>query len=105
LTADYSGTYGALQPGQAIMLRFRAALYPDLAMGTRVTNTATVYWNDPVQTASASVSIDVGGTPGMGILNGRVWHDFDFDILADDDELALEGWTVELYRNDAPIRS
>lgn len=105
LTADYSGTYGALEPGRTITLRFRATLYPDLAMGTRVTNTATVYWNDPVQTASASVSIDVGGTPGMGILNGRVWHDFDFDILADEDELPLEGWTVELYRNDQPIRS
>src|SRR5690606_25663234 len=47
LTADYSTTYGALQPGRAITLRFRAVLDPNLAMGTRVTNTATVYWNDP----------------------------------------------------------
>ena len=33
-------------------------------VGTRVTNTGTVYWNDPAQTASASVSIDVGGIAG-----------------------------------------
>ena len=31
------------------------------------------------QTASASVSIDVGGMPGVGLLNGTVWHDADFD--------------------------
>ena len=35
-----------------------------LAMGTRVTNTGTVYWDNPVRTASASVSIDVGGIVG-----------------------------------------
>jgi uncharacterized repeat protein (TIGR01451 family) len=101
LTADYFATYGALEPGRAITLRFRAVLDPNLAIGTRVTNTATVYWNDPVQTASASVSIDVGGTPGVGILNGQVWHDADFDTVHDAAELELEGWSVELYRNDA----
>jgi uncharacterized repeat protein (TIGR01451 family) len=100
LTADYFATYGALGPGGSITLRFRAVLDPGLAIGTRVTNTATVYWNDPVQTASASVSIDVGGTPGVGILNGRVWHDADFDDVPDAAERNLEGWTVELYRNN-----
>ncbi|HVS23196.1 MAG TPA: hypothetical protein VMU03_05680, partial [Gammaproteobacteria bacterium] len=100
LTADYSTTYGALQPGRSITLVFRAVLNPNLAIGTRVTNTASVYWNDPVQTASASVSIDVGGTPGVGILNGRVWHDANFDTIADAAERKLEGWTVEMYRND-----
>ena len=45
-------------------LRFRAVINPSLAMGTVVTNTGTVYWNDPTQTASASVSIAVGGMPG-----------------------------------------
>ena len=100
LTADYSSVQGPLPPGRSIVLRFRATLYPNLPLGTRVTNTATVYWNDPVQTASASVSIDVGGTPGVGLLNGRVWHDADFDAIADDSERKLEGWLVELYRND-----
>ena len=71
LTADYSTTYGALQPGRTITLRFRAVLNANLAIGTRVTNTGTVYWNDPAQTASASVSIDVGGIVGVGIVNGR----------------------------------
>ncbi|HVS23819.1 MAG TPA: hypothetical protein VMU03_08870, partial [Gammaproteobacteria bacterium] len=100
LTADYSTTYGPLDPGRSITLRFRAVLNPNLAIGTRVTNTASVYWNDPVQTASASVSIDVGGTPGVGIVNGRVWHDANFDTIADAAERKLEGWTVEMYRND-----
>src|SRR5690606_40429888 len=99
LTADYSATYGALQPGRDITLRFQATLDPNLAVGTRVTNTATVYWNDPVQTASATVAIDVGGIPGVGLMSGRVWHDSDFDRTPDEDELNLEGWNVELYLN------
>jgi uncharacterized repeat protein (TIGR01451 family) len=75
-------------------------LNQNLAIGTRVTNTATVYWNDPVQTASASVSIDVGGVPGVGLLNGLVWHDADFDDVPDANERKLAGWIVELYFND-----
>ena len=55
----------------SITLRFRAVLNANLPIGTNVTNTGMVYWNDPQQTASASVSIDVGGIPGVGILNGR----------------------------------
>ena len=105
LTADYSTTYGALQPGRAITLRFRAVLDPNLAMGTRVTNTATVYWNDPAQQASASVSIDVGGVTGVGILSGSAWHDANFDNLRDANERPLEGWTVELYRNDELVHT
>ncbi len=101
LTADYSTTYGALQPGRAVTLRFRAVLDVNLAVGTRVTNTGTVYWNNPVQTASASVSIDVGGIVGSGLVNGRVWHDADFDRVYDANEISLAGWTVELYRNDS----
>jgi uncharacterized repeat protein (TIGR01451 family) len=99
LTADYSTTYGSLAPGRSITVRFRAVLNSNLAIGTRVTNTGTVYWNNPQQTASASVSIDVGGTPGVGILNGRAWYDANFDLVADPAERKLEGWLVELYRN------
>ena len=82
---------GAAVPG--------ACSHPDLAIGTRVTNTGVVTWNDPTQTASASVSIDVGGIPGVGMLNGSAWHDADFDDVLDASERALAGWTVELYRN------
>ena len=35
-----------------------------------ITNTGVVTWNNPPQTASASVSIDVGGMVGVGVLNG-----------------------------------
>src|SRR4029079_14054514 len=94
LTADYSTTYGALLPGRTIILRFRAVLNANLAVGTRVTNTGMVYWNDPQQTASASVSIDVGGIPGYGMLNGRVWYDANFNAIPDAPERKLEGWLV-----------
>ncbi|MBN2083577.1 MAG: DUF11 domain-containing protein [Anaerolineales bacterium] len=100
LTARYSDAYGPLEPGRSVTLRFRAVIDPGLQIGTRVTNTAIVHWNDPEQTASASVSIDVGGTPGIGILNGRAWHDADFDGLQGAGERALEGWQVGLYRDD-----
>ncbi|HZD53983.1 MAG TPA: hypothetical protein VE175_13120 [Woeseiaceae bacterium] len=103
ITADYSTGYGPLQPGENIVLRFRATLDPTLEIGTTVTNTATVYWNDPQQTASASVSIVVGGVPGSGTLTGTVWHDANFDDVADALERRLEGWTVTLYRGEQRI--
>lgn len=99
LTADYFSAHGPLEPGQSIVLRFRATLEPTLAIGTTVTNVARVFWNDPQQTASASVSINVGGVPGTGILSGTVWHDADFDNAPDGLERLLGSWTVELYRN------
>ncbi|HET7797096.1 MAG TPA: hypothetical protein VFK72_04385, partial [Nevskia sp.] len=105
LTADYSGTYGPLPPGQTAVLRFRATLSPTLAMGTRVTNTAVVKWNNPLQTASASVSIDVGGITGVGLLSGTAWHDANFNKTLDTNERRLEGWSVELYRNGRLVHS
>ncbi len=82
------------------MLRFRAILNPSLANGTVVTNTGVVAWNNPTQTASASVSIVVGGIPGFAVLNGSAWHDANFDNVQDSGERALAGWTVELYRDN-----
>jgi large repetitive protein len=105
LTADYSTTYGPLQSGRAITLRFRAVINPSLAIGTRVPNTATVYWNNPVRQASATVAIDVGGMVGVGILNGTAWHDANFDRVVDATERRLEGWSVELYRNDQIVQT
>ena len=99
LTAEYSTTYGPLPSGRTATMRFQAVLDANLAVGTRVSNTGTVYWNNPVQTASATVSIDVGGIPGVGLVNGRVWHDTDFDRLYDATETALAGWDVELLFN------
>src|SRR5207248_9426667 len=64
ITANYSATYGPLAPGGTIDLRFRATLGSTLAAGTIVTNTGVVTWNTPPQTASASVSIAVGGIVG-----------------------------------------
>jgi uncharacterized repeat protein (TIGR01451 family) len=105
LTADYFTEYGPLNPGQTAVLRFRAIINPTLVVGTPVTNTAQVTWNDPTQYATASVAIDVGAVVGFGILSGTVWHDADFDDTADAAERLLQGWTVELLLNGQPIRS
>jgi uncharacterized repeat protein (TIGR01451 family) len=99
ITADYGTQYGPLAPGATVVLRFRALIAPNLAMGTSIVNTGVVTWNNPPQTASASVSIDIGGTPGAGALNGTAWHDADFDDVHDTNERYLEGWSVELYRD------
>ena len=57
--------YGNLMPGQTTELVFRATIDNMLPIGTTITNTATVYWNAASQNASATVSIDVGGVPGV----------------------------------------
>jgi uncharacterized repeat protein (TIGR01451 family)/fimbrial isopeptide formation D2 family protein len=105
LTADYATAYGNLEPGASAILRFRATIAADLAMGTRITNTGVVTWSNPPQTASASVSIDIGGMAGVGILNGTVWHDTDFDDALDAGERVLEGWTVDLLRDGELVTS
>ena len=99
ITANFSAEYGPLAPGQAFILRFRARIDADLPIGTTVTNVAHVTW-DTDQTAYAEAIVDVGGMPGTGTLTGRVWHDTNYDDVLDPVERLLEGWTVELLRND-----
>src|SRR5262249_41002174 len=65
LTATYPSV---LQPGQTIDVRFRAQIAAGLAAGTTITNTGTVTWNNPPQTASASVSINIGQTSSPSLL-------------------------------------
>jgi uncharacterized repeat protein (TIGR01451 family) len=98
ITGDYAATYGPLEPGGVIVFRFRATLDPGLLQGTVVTNTGVVAWNTPTETASASVSIVVGGVPGVSVLNGTAWHDADFDDALDSRERELAGWAVDLYQ-------
>ncbi|MEZ4278345.1 MAG: OmpA family protein [Myxococcota bacterium] len=74
-------------------------------MGTVVTNTGVVTWNVPPQQAMASVSLSIGGMPGVGALAGSLWHDADFDRTRDAGEIDLAGWIVDLYRNGTPILS
>jgi uncharacterized repeat protein (TIGR01451 family) len=105
LTADYSTGNGPLQPGQSIDVQFRAQIAAGLPAGTNLTNTAVVKWNTPPQSASASVTIAIGGVPGAGALNGTAWHDANFNKLPDVDEPRLEGWTVGLYRNGVLVQS
>src|SRR5712672_1813761 len=105
LTANYSAVYGPLQPGQSIDVRFRVQIASGLPAGTRLTNTAVVTWNNPPQTASASVSIDIGGVPGAGSLNGTAWLDANFNKIADLGEPLLQGWTVGLYLNGVVVQA
>jgi large repetitive protein len=105
LTANYSAVYGPLQPGQSIDVRFRVRIASGLPAGTRLTNTAVVTWNNPPETASASVSIDIGGVPGSGSLNGTAWLDANFNKIADAGEPLLQGWTVGLYLNGVLAQS
>ncbi|WP_457095297.1 isopeptide-forming domain-containing fimbrial protein [Lysobacter sp. P5_B9] len=105
ITADYAGSHGDLAPGASATLRFRATIASGLAPATRVTNTGVVSWNNPTQTASASVSFDVGGRIGVGVLSGNAWHDANFNKTADAGERVLAGWNVQLYRNNRLERS
>ena len=92
---------GNLLPGASTQFHFRVLVNSGLALGTTITNTGRVAWNTPALplTASASVSIDIGGVPGSANLNGHVWHDANFNNAADISELNLAGWTVNIYRN------
>jgi len=105
LTSNYSAVYGPLQPGQSIDVQFRVQIASGIPAGTTLTNTAVVTWNNPPQTASASVSIDIGGVPGAGSLNGTAWLDANFNKIPDSGELRLQGWTVGLYRNGVQLQS
>src|SRR5579864_3378984 len=105
LTANYSAANGPLQPGQTIDVRFRAQIAAGLPAGTTLTNTGVVTWNTPPETASASVSVDVGGVPGVGTLNGTAWLDANFNKVPDLGEPRLQGWTVALFRNGVQLQS
>jgi uncharacterized repeat protein (TIGR01451 family) len=87
------------------VLRFRADIDRNLPIGTPILNTGIVTWNNPLRTARASVSIDVGGIVGVGTLNGTAWHDANFSRTVDGTERLLADWSVDLYRNDRLVHS
>ncbi|MBW2476792.1 MAG: DUF11 domain-containing protein [Deltaproteobacteria bacterium] len=106
---NYIGTtltaiIGNMEPGDSATLRFRVQVATDAAIGTTLTNTGTVIWDDN-QSASSSVSVDIGGEPGIGSFNGLVWHDVNLDSTPDDTEPPLANWTVSLYRGTQLIGS
>src|SRR5215472_6367027 len=89
ITANYSATYGPLAAGATIDLRFRATLGSTLVGGTTVTNTGVVTWNNPPQTASASVSVTIGGVAapnlvftksGPATMTLGQWGQFGFNV-------------------------
>ena len=100
-----TGTYGSLLPGGTAQLRFRVLINAALPMGTRISNIGKVAWDTPSLTATANVSIDVGGIPGSASLNGHAWHDSNFNKVAEATELNLAGWTVSVSRNNVLLGS
>ena len=96
--ADYGVTYGNLAPGGTVELIFRATINT-LPEGTIITNKGVVNWKANTLTDSASVSIAVGGTPGVATIKGKLWHDADFDNVYDTGEVNLSGWSVDVYFN------
>jgi uncharacterized repeat protein (TIGR01451 family) len=100
-----TATYGTLAPGSSVVVRFDVKLNSNVTIGTIVTNTAQASWNSPAQTASASASVTIGGIPGSAALNGRAWHDANFNNTFDGGERVLAGWTVQVYRNSLLLAS
>jgi uncharacterized repeat protein (TIGR01451 family) len=99
ITANFSAVNGDLLPGRSAELRFIAEIDNSLPLGTTIINTGVVSWNSPAQTASASVSIGVGGTPGVANLNGTLWHDTNYNNVFDSGEVTLQDWTIDVYRS------
>jgi len=99
ITADYATSYGNLLQGETAELVFRVTINNSLPLGTTITNTGVVSWDAATKNASATISIDVGGTPGVANVNGKIWHDKSYDNIFDSGELVLEGWFVDIYRN------
>ncbi len=105
ITADYSTTYGDLAVGGVAELRFRVLLDTALNIGDTVSNTAAVNWDGPASPLTATVDIAIGGTPGTVNLSGQVWSDTDFSNDVGADEVLLQDWRVELYRNNVLLGS
>lgn len=106
MTARYSDIYGDLAPGGSFVVRFNARIDSSLAQGTSIINSADVNWDSPQQSASATVTLDVGGTPGAAAMNGSIWHDSDFDrLFSSGTESAQQDWSVELSLNGTPVKT
>ena len=99
IKADYDAPYGNLASGQTAELVFRVDVNNALPIGTTISNTGNVFWNAATQTDSATISVDVGGTPGVANVNGKVWHDKNYDNIFDAGEIELANWYVDIYRN------
>jgi uncharacterized repeat protein (TIGR01451 family)/fimbrial isopeptide formation D2 family protein len=100
-----TATVGTMPAATTAELRFRVLLDASLAIGDIVTNTADVAWDVLPSTASATVSIDIGGIPGSAIINGQIWQDIDFGNDVDTGEPVLSDFRIELYRNNILLAS
>lgn len=105
ISADHGASYGALAVGASAQLRFRVQIAAGVTAGATLTNTGEATWSPSDFSASASVSIAIGGIPGTVTLNGQAWHDADFDNLPGAGEANLADWSVDLYRGGSLLGS
>lgn len=105
ITADYSGTYGALSPGDTFLVTFRVRINDQALAGNSIANTADVDWNSGVPpdfNVSDSASVDIGGAPGVANINGRLWFDGNHDqAYGDAGDTPLAGWVVRVHVNNS----
>ncbi|VAW58745.1 Conserved repeat domain protein, partial [hydrothermal vent metagenome] len=103
------------EPGDKFTLRYLARIDAAATPGTNIVNTVAVDWGvqdflpvnntTPINCtggamnvdACATVSLAVGGAPGVATLSGNVWHDANLNELEENDERVLAGWEVEIY--------
>ncbi len=97
ITADYATSYGDLESGEFITLRFLATIDAAQVLATTISNTARVDWNAGTQNATDSSSLDVGAAPGVASVNGVLWWDANFNDVLDTGEINLPDWNIDIY--------
>jgi|GEM_PF-782831 len=109
-----SPTY-MFEPGDEFTVRYLAQINTAALQGVDIINTVAIDWGVPSLVpvanttpinctdftqnvdACASVSLAVGGAPGVATLSGSLWHDANFDETQSTAERVLGGWEIEIY--------
>ena len=99
LDVDVQSALGPLEPDDAFSVAFRVVIDSSLTAGTAISNTASVSWTENPNPVSSTLSIDVGGAPGLANLNGSIWHDVDHGDDFDSEERPLQNWSADIYMN------
>ncbi len=89
---------GQLNPGEIVIVRFRARIRADVPNGSSVLNTATVSQagGEPLQAQQTTLVLSAPVV--VGSLCGSVYKDCDQDATRDPLERGLSGVTVHLFR-------
>lgn len=110
--------------GERLLIAYRTQLDAGTQNGITLTNVAgATQWykgasNDPNRVSFTRILTDgtvgtldhedahtVTVNYGVGVLSGTAWHDANFNKLVDPNERRLDGWTVDLYRDNVLAQS